>query len=404
VAADGLFSVSRAGPGQGLSRSRVGPSLAFAPDDKTLLTRGIDYTAVRLWDLATGKERRRLEGFAPALFPVAVSPDGRWLAAWSPEEVLGLWDLRVGKLVRELQDHPGASLLLAFSPDGRSLITSGQDERPCLWEVASGKMRCRFGGDLITDRVAFSPDGHTLAAAPSRGPISFWDVGTGRPVGQRGEAHLGGGVLALAFSPQGTRLASGHANGTALVWDVAAIVNRARPHTPPLTEDQLESRWADLASADAEKAYRAIHALASRPGESVGLLGKKLRPAEAVDPKRISRLVAALDSETFAVREDAVRELEEVGERAEPALRRALRGGPSLEKARRIEGLLGKLAAGKLTAEQLREVRAVEVLEYAGTPAARRLLEKLAGGAEGARLTQEAKLALARLHRPHLGE
>jgi hypothetical protein len=47
--------------------------------------------------------------------------------------------------------------------------------------------------------------------------------------------------------------------------------------------------------------------------------------------------------------------------------------------------------------ELLRGVRAVEVLERAGTPEARQLLAALAGGAPGALLTREAAASLQRL-------
>ncbi len=42
-------------------------------------------------------------------------------------------------------------------------------------------------------------------------------------------------------------------------------------------------------------------------------------------------------------------------------------------------------------------LRTVEVLEIAGTPEARQVLEQLAKGAPEARLTQEAKASLERL-------
>ena len=51
---------------------------------------------------------------------------------------------------------------------------------------------------------------------------------------------------------------------------------------------------------------------------------------------------------------------------------------------------------GKLT---VRALRAVRVLEYAATSEAQQLLRELADGAEGARLTQQAKAALGRFVR-----
>jgi len=65
---------------------------------------------------------------------------------------------------------------------------------------------------------------------------------------------------------------------------------------------------------------------------------------------------------------------------------------PPLEVQRRVESLLTKLEQ-----TSVRSLRAVEVLEYIGSPEAKNVLETLATGAEGARLTKEAKASLERL-------
>jgi hypothetical protein len=81
---------------------------------------------------------------------------------------------------------------------------------------------------------------------------------------------------------------------------------------------------------------------------------------------------------------------------AESALEAVLKGQPSAEARRRTEQLLAKVQK-ELTGEALRALRAVEVLEHIGTPEASRVLESLAKGAPGARLTGEAKASLDRL-------
>jgi hypothetical protein len=108
--------------------------------------------------------------------------------------------------------------------------------------------------------------------------------------------------------------------------------------------------------------------------------------------------MAELDADTFEARDRAARELAKLGGMARPALEKALQGRPAAEKRRRLEELLEELkpALAPLSGEDLRQVRAVEVLEKAATPEARRLLEEWAGGATGAPLTSEAQAALRR--------
>ena len=86
-------------------------------------------------------------------------------------------------------------------------------------------------------------------------------------------------------------------------------------------------------------------------------------------------------------------------ELAEPALRRGLRDKPPLERCRRIDRLLEKVAEERdnPSPERLRMLRALESLEYMDTSAARQALEQFAKGAAAADLTNEAKAALKRL-------
>src|SRR5262249_3136060 len=115
-----------------------------------------------------------------------------------------------------------------------------------------------------------------------------------------------------------------------------------------------------------------------------------------LDQARFSQLVADLDHDEFAVREKATQELESLGDLVVSALGKALEDRPSLEVRRRIENVLQKWDDPPPLGEKLREVRAIEVLEYIGTLDARKLLAELAQGVDSARLTKDAKAALAR--------
>jgi hypothetical protein len=165
------------------------------------------------------------------------------------------------------------------------------------------------------------------------------------------------------------------------------------------TSRRLETLWADLGTEDVAKAHQAIAALVARAAETVPFIKKRLQPVPRVDTRRLTRLIADLDDARFAVRKTATRELERLGEMAEPALRKALAERPSPEARCRMEQLLKVYKRERLQPlpEHRRVARAVEVLESIGSSAARRLLESLAGGASEAPLTRDARGALKRL-------
>jgi hypothetical protein len=150
-------------------------------------------------------------------------------------------------------------------------------------------------------------------------------------------------------------------------------------------------------AGDARKAHRAIFTLAGSPKQSLPFLKEHLHPAAAVDPKRVDKLLADLNSEQFAVREKAQPELEKLADLTEPALRQTLANKPSLEVRKRVQALLDRLHGPVIQPKLLQALRAVAVLEDIGTPEARRLLQELAKGATESRLTREAKASLRRL-------
>jgi hypothetical protein len=195
----------------------------------------------------------------------------------------------------------------------------------------------------------------------------------------------------LLWSADGKKLYSAHADTTVLEWDLALPNGRAA-----LTADQA---WFDLASPDAAKAYAAQRWFLTVV-DPVALLTGRLK-AEPDDGKalRIRRFIADLGDQRFAVREAATKELTELGASAEPALKQAAADKPSLELRMRLRKVLEQLPLPALTAEEARNLRAIEVLECVASPQACKLLDSLAKGAPDARQTIHAQAARQRLGR-----
>src|SRR5262249_27213922 len=139
----------------------------------------------------------------------------------------------------------------------------------------------------------------------------------------------------------------------------------------PLSSEKLEALWTALGSGDAAQAYQAQTQLTTAPKEALAFLKARLHVTAEPSLERVPALIADLDADEFAVREKAAGELEKLGDTAEPALRKALKGGLSAEARRQIERLLEKL--GDLPPEHLQALRTLEVLEHLETPESRQL-------------------------------
>jgi hypothetical protein len=185
---------------------------------------------------------------------------------------------------------------------------------------------------------------------------------------------------------------------------VRALIERSAQRSVkadrPEQHGDLEAIWNELIQNDnagTKKAWQGIAAMSKTPERTVAFVKARVKAVPAPDPKRIAQCLADLDSTIFKKRVQAVTELEQFGELALAAIDEKLADKSiSLEAHRHLEALAQK-AKTVLSAEELRSVRAVEILEQIGSPEARAVLANLSRGGDGAVLTEQARRTLARL-------
>jgi WD40 repeat protein len=371
---------------------------AFSADGRTLATgNGVDQT-LRLWDVAAEKE------LGPAiktgyLQKMTLSPDGRTAAGVGNDNQLRFWEVGSDRPPRQGSEALTQATSMTFSPDGKLLATGSVDAVVRLWETASGKRVGQIAGHAgYVMAVAFSPDGRTLAAG-NWGGVRFTDLTTGKEIAHL-KGHLGD-VTGVAFSPDGKFLLSGGSDTAALLWDLKDVAAPAAAAEP--SAEELNAAWNDLAGDDAARAYQAVWRLSAAPKQGAAFLGGKLSAVAAPDARAVAKLIADLDADKDAARKAAMNELERLGRLAVPALKKALETEQDPDVKLRLNVILSRMDTATPSGERLRAGRAVQALELTGTAEAKRLLDKLGEGAEGAELTAEAKAAAARLAR-RLGE
>jgi WD40 repeat protein len=417
-----LWSLDPARPN---ARMRAGGDqvtrLAFTPDGRRLAVATMEDPrrhlngahSITLCDLATGLEIKRFPADTRVL-SMALSADGRCLAAGQIGGTIDLWDIESGERLRTTDAEGAPVTSLAFSPDGATLAyglevgriqsREGIENMPVvLWDTRRHRERLRLYGHLgRTLRVAFSPDGKVLATrGDALSTIALWDADTGR---QMSELLVSPEECppSLAFSPDGTRLAAGMPDTTVLLFDLPAVLraaDAARHAGPP----DFESLWAKLSS---RHALQAVRELADAGDEAVGFLKSRLE-AVSVNPCRadaIRNLVRDLNDSDIAIREAAQRDLVLAGWDALVTIRRLDEDRLSAEARVRLEDVLSHLdvlgsPGDEESAVAARRFFAIPALESIGTPAAEEALRRLSDTSPSMRERRASFAAAERLKR-----
>jgi hypothetical protein len=381
---------------------------AFAPGGKRAVCYDHRAAAVEVCDVETGNIVWKSGNLhlGPRMMGVnaaAFSSDGKLLALHGGNGEVELWDADNGQTVRVLRASPngggGAFKFIGFSPDGKLVAGGGHtDDSLRVWDVATGKERLRikarrqYGHALA---AAFSADGTWMAHASTDG-FFLYDLREGKEL-----LPLEG--MGGIFSPDGATLAvptqntapNSERRAAVALYDIPVRRQDALPRQ--LGGAALAVLWKDLTVDDDFRLQRVFASLRAAPADATTFLGKQLQPASAAELKVVQALLVDLDDDEPKTREKAMAQLQELAATFEPLLMQAARGNASGEVRNRVKFVLGQQRAQAVPRALLVQLRTIHVLEQIGNAAARRTLSELAGGAAGARVAEEARLALARL-------
>lgn len=187
--------------------------VALSADGKRLAAAGGQPAVrgeVKIWNLASKQVEATIQGHSDCIYAVAFSPDGKLMATASYDKMIYLWDAATGAQVRALKDHIDAVYALAFTADGSRLLSASADRGVKVWDPHTGERLVTF--TEATDglaALAVSPDGKRVAAAGGDKTIRIWSLKEGLQTSLIAHEDT---ILKLAFSPDGTVLASASAD------------------------------------------------------------------------------------------------------------------------------------------------------------------------------------------------
>jgi WD40 repeat protein len=236
-------------------------AIVFSPDGDTLITGAGLYDhrgEVKLWDLTSGQERATLSDVPGAVYALAISPDGRFLALGTATSLFKIRDLVTGRedVPPGQPGRPGPGLgALAFLSHGRTVRWVTWDGEVRHWEVGTNEVRSDARGWI--GAKALSADGQYLANNDyHEGNVSLLDLATGRQKGHRSHVELS--LLCMAFSPDGRFLAAGSHEGDIVLWscDPFRLLFRFEGHQEPVhaLAFSADGRW--LASGGQDRTIK----------------------------------------------------------------------------------------------------------------------------------------------------
>ena len=259
-----LYALSSDAPARVVTRHDADvTSVAFTPDGAALVSGSHDQTARRM-ELATGEVAWQAPGYFEQVNSVALSADGSRLVTGSGDArfarlkvqlgakhmgpgAVRLWDARTGRLLRRLGDPAEQVMAVAISPDGRRIAagtgTPDGSGAVHLWDAESGtplgSMRDHAKEVLA---VAFAPDGAVLATGDAAGVVHVRDGRSGAIANALADHR--GGATAVVFSPDGGTLFCAEADGGTRVWDsrtgrLVRTCEAPRPQAVSFTVDRL---------------------------------------------------------------------------------------------------------------------------------------------------------------------
>jgi RNA polymerase sigma factor (sigma-70 family) len=209
-------------------------SLAIGGGGRLLATGGNEGN-VKLWDVASGRLEVTFGGHTDHVTAVAISGDGKLVASASGDRTVRLWDVTTGRQKATFEGHEGEVTAVAISGDGKLVASGGNDKTVRLWDVATGRLKATLAGhtDKVTG-VALSTDGKLLASASEDGTVRLWDVVAGREKAVL-KGHADG--TAVAMSGDGKLVASQGGDDTVKLWDTVTGHEKAslEGHTSKVT-------------------------------------------------------------------------------------------------------------------------------------------------------------------------
>lgn len=174
-------------------------SVAYSPDGSVLAVAGGvpgQSGEVKLFNPADGSLVKELAGAADVVYCAVFNPAGTKLATGGADRAIRIFDVATGKEEVLIEDHADWVVALAWSPDGAKLASASRDKTSKLFNAANGESLVTYSGhgeQLFG--VGFAGDGKLVFSAGADKKVHAWNPEDAAKKGEWG--GYGREVLAL---------------------------------------------------------------------------------------------------------------------------------------------------------------------------------------------------------------
>lgn len=186
--------------------------------------------SVRLWDIASGSQLRAYRVNRKSLKSMALSPDGKLVAAGGEGRRVFVWDFDSGELKNQSEEFQKPITALCFSADSQSLMVGHDDGLVQVLPVSSLSGKKLEGHYMpVRQLLRGSQPGQFYSVAEDR-TVRLWDSLAGRQLKEW--KNIKNGVRSMALFKDGERAILGLSSREAVLFNLktSAVEHRYVTH------------------------------------------------------------------------------------------------------------------------------------------------------------------------------
>ena len=235
---------------------RLKNKLLISRDGKSLI-KGKFGTAVKRWDIATGKTELELRGHKKAVLCYDLSKDGKRLLTGGGDGKIILWDLESGDSIQVIRSYREPIFDVKFSADEERAVTSSWDATMKIHDLSSGKLLTHFQLENASAyHLMVHPNDLYVFTARLDNTLQLWETDTKKEVRNFiGHTDI---VSSLEMSRDQALLLSSGWDGSIRIWNIATglMTKKFKGHLGPVHAAIFSADEKSVYSAGADRIIR----------------------------------------------------------------------------------------------------------------------------------------------------